>query len=101
MSSYKSIANQEKSIFNSRKLSCPLKEQWISFQLVDENGNGQPYAGLGYSLQDSAEQLYLGVLDEQGSAKIHDCYRGPAILKFNNQYVGSDDTYCFLMVRPH
>ncbi len=86
MSSYTSTASPADSSFSARNQSCPLKGQWISFQIVDEFGNGKPYAGLGYTLQDSAEQLYTGVLDEEGYVKVHNCYRGPAILKVDNEY---------------
>lgn len=100
MNSYTSTASPADSSFSARNQSCPLKGQWISFQIVDEFGNGKPYAGLGYTLQDSAEQLYTGVLDEEGYVKIHNCYRGPAILKVDNEYSGQEKPYVRLKKRP-
>ena len=99
MNPNKSMETVEKNAFSEKMLACPLKEQWISFQLVDEQGNGQPYASLGYTLQDSAEQIYAGVLDEDGFTKIHDCYRGPAILKINAEYSGREKPYVRLRER--
>lgn len=32
-------------------LECPLRNHWVSFRLVDEHGQGLPYAGLAYRLQ--------------------------------------------------
>lgn len=60
----------------------PVQEKGtlIAFQLVDEFGDGKPYAGLAYTLQDSAEQRYTGRLNADGFAKIEDCYRGPVVL---------------------
>lgn len=56
MSSYKAMEEWERPAFSDKMLACPLKGNWVSFQLVDEFGDGKPYAGLSYILQDSAEQ---------------------------------------------
>lgn len=99
MSSYKSLQDVDKPTFSGNMFACPLKGHWFSFQLVDEFGDGTPYAGLAYTLQDSAEQKYTGVLDAEGFAKIEDCYRGPAVLRVDTDYNGSGDLYRYLMRR--
>ena len=99
MAIFPSIDSDERSTFQSNILSCPSKEQWISFQLVDENGNGAPYAGLCYKLMDSTLVQYVGVLDSKGSAKIHDCYKGPAILHFDSLHSALEQPYRHLADR--
>ncbi|MBV6826027.1 lipase family protein [Pseudomonas sp. PD9R] len=89
----------ERPAFSDKMLACPLKGNEVSFQLVDEFGDGEPYAGLSYIIQDSAEQQYPGVLDDQGFAKVNDCYRGPVVLTLNRQYQGGDTWYEKLVVR--
>ena len=59
MAIFPSIDSDERATFQSNILSCPSKEQWISFQLVDENGNGAPYAGLCYKLMDRVIPPFL------------------------------------------
>jgi hypothetical protein len=76
-------------------LACPLRGHFISFQLVDEFGDGKPYAGLAYTLQDSAEQRYTGRLDADGFAKIENCYRGPVVLMMDAAYTGGETLYRF------
>ena len=99
MSSYKPMADVDKPAFSGKMFACPLKGHWFSFQLVDEFGDGTPYAGLAYTLQDSAEQQYMGVLDAQGFAKIEDSHRGPVVLILDVAYRGGDLIYSDLMVR--
>lgn len=99
MSTYKAMEDSARPAFSDNMLACPLKGSWISFQLVDEFGNGKPYAGLDFVLQDSAEQRYEGILDSEGLAKINDCYRGPAILTLNTPHAGTSQLYKRLMNR--
>lgn len=47
---------------NSKTLVCPQRKDWISFRLVDEHGDGKPYARLSYTLHDSQRQRYQGTL---------------------------------------
>lgn len=61
-------------------LECPLRGHWVSFRLVDEHGEGTPYAGLPYVLHDSQGQQYPGALDGEGFARINNIYCGPAVL---------------------
>ncbi len=93
MSPYKPMEDGDKPAFSDKMFACPLKGHWISFQLVDEFGEGKPYAGLAYTLQDSAEQQYTGVLDAEGFAKIEDCYRGPVVLTVDSEYQGGVDIW--------
>jgi pimeloyl-ACP methyl ester carboxylesterase len=79
--------------------ACPLRGDWISFQVVDETGDGKPYAGLSYVLQDSAHQKYPGILDADGSAKVFNHYQGPVVLTLDSPYKGSEDFYSALSQR--
>lgn len=99
MSSYTPMADGDKPAFSDRMFACPNKGHWVSFQLVDEFGDGKPYAGLAYTLQDSAAQQYIGVLDAEGFAKIEDCYRGPVVLTLDSAYAGGEVVYNDLMIR--
>ena len=45
---------------NDRMFTCPIRGKWTSFQLVDENGEGQPYSGLTYEVIDSEGYTYEG-----------------------------------------
>ena len=99
MSFYKPMQDMDKPAFSGKMFACPLKGQWLSFQLVDEFGDGKPYAGLTYTLQDSAEQRYTGVLDAQGFGKIENSHRGPVALTLDVAYRGGELIYSDLMVR--
>lgn len=79
--------------FNSQRQSCPRKNNWVSFRLVDEFGQSDPYANLSYSLIDSQGQEYTGTLDEKGYAKISNIYCGPSILRFPEKYKGDIDSW--------
>lgn len=48
----KPIKTWEKPFFNNRIHACPMNGQSVSFQLVDEFGDGKPYAGLAYEVID-------------------------------------------------
>lgn len=61
-------------------LECPLRDNWISFRLVDEHGDGSPYAGLSYKLHDNQGQILDGVLNGEGFARIDHLLCGPLIL---------------------
>lgn len=101
MSSYKALDDDSKPAFSDKMFACPLKGHWVSFQLVDEFGDGKPYAGLTYTLQDSAEQQYTGMLDAEGIAKIDDCHRGPTVLMVDSGYYGGDIWYEKITDRKH
>lgn len=80
-------------------LSCPLKNQWVSFRLVDENGDGKPFSGLSFSLFDSQGIQYNGVLDEQGFARIDEAYCGPVIVGLTEAADSADPWYKYLSTR--
>ncbi|SDV01305.1 Lipase (class 3) [Pseudomonas sihuiensis] len=74
-------------------LDCPLRGNWVSFRLVDEHGEGNPYAGLPYMLHDSQGQQYEGALDEDGYARVENIYCGPSVLSLLTDYRGGDKWY--------
>ncbi|WP_282411707.1 lipase family protein [Pseudomonas sp. PS02303] len=88
-----------KPLLGEKSQACPLRGDWISFQVVDETGSGKPYAGLAYVLVDSARQEYPGVLDGNGSAKIFNHYQGPVVLTLNAPCSGADEYYKALSQR--
>lgn len=86
-------------LLSDKSQACPLRGDWISFQVVDEAGDGKPYAGLSYVLQDSANQTYSGTLDANGAAKIFNSYQGPVVLQIDAPYTGPEDLYSALSQR--
>lgn len=91
--------NSQASSLNDQRRSCPLRGKWISFRLVDEFGEGKPYAGLAYELSDTEGEKKSGVLDGEGFARVEGNYVGPAILTLTKPYNGADDFYTYLMQR--
>lgn len=67
----------------TEQLSCPLKNAWVSFRLVDEHGEGSPYAGLPYRLFDNQGQVNEGLLDSDGFAHITDVHPGIMVLELS------------------
>ncbi|GGM20489.1 lipase [Pseudomonas asuensis] len=80
-------------LISSPDQNCPLKKAWVSFRLVDEFGQGEPYANLSYSLIDSQGSEHTGTLDERGYAKVEPIYCGPSILRFHEKYKGNIDVW--------
>lgn len=81
--------------------ACPRRGQATSFQLVDEFGDGKPYAGLTYEAVDYEDIVYTGKLDSSGSGKVLDHYCGPVTLKLSQFYQGKEEIYARLKERPH
>lgn len=81
--------------------ACPVRGQSTSFQLVDEFGDGKPYAGLTYEIIDYEDIVYTGKLDAAGSAKVTNHFGGPVVLKLNHAYQGRNDDYSELIRRKH
>ena len=81
--------------------ACPMRGHSTSFQLVDEFGDGKPYAGLPYRASDYEGSSYTGRLDATGTAKIENHYRGTLILQLNKTYEGAEQPYKDLKQRPH
>lgn len=96
---YKPMDEQENPFFSGRMHACPLQGDWVSFQLVDEFGEGQPYAGLAYEVTDSAGQAYTGSLDAEGFAKVENCFRGAMVLSLSGEYSGGEPLYRDVMAR--
>lgn len=101
MSAYKPLEEKDHPSFSRKILACPLKGHWISFQVVDEFGNGKPYAGLAFELTDTESQKYNGQLDSNGKGKVENHFRGPAILSLSNSYTGAEQLYVKLRLREH
>ncbi|AZE11518.1 Lipase family protein [Pseudomonas chlororaphis subsp. aureofaciens] len=86
---------------NSRMFTCPVQGKWTSFQLVDEFGEGQPYAGLSYKVIDTEGYTYTGKLDGTGTGKVDNHFAGPIALIIEEQYQGSNEFYAYLKQRPN
>lgn len=80
--------------------SCPIRGHWASFRLVDEHGRGEPYAGLRYTAYDSQRQVYTGVTDNDGYAKVENYYLGLLFLELSAPYETGDAWYEHLRDRP-
>ena len=64
------LPERDRSSMDGTIHACPLREHSTSFQLVDEFGDGQPYAGLAYQIIDHEDIIYTGKLDATGSGKV-------------------------------
>jgi hypothetical protein len=96
-----SMEKELESPLSSRVLACPAQGRWSSFQLVDEFGSGEPYAGLAYVVTDSEGQTYSGSLDVTGTGKVTNHFAGPIALIVDQKYQGSEGLYKDLQTRPH
>ncbi|NRH29004.1 lipase family protein [Pseudomonas sp. MS19] len=97
----KTIEEELTSPLNNRVLACPALGKWTSFQLVDEIGSGEPYAGLAYEVIDTQGISYTGKLDATGKGKIVNHCAGPIALILADDYRGSDSTYSTIQTRLH
>jgi len=66
-------------------LQCPIRQAWISFRLVDEHGNGKPYAGLPYKVTDGHGFDYTAMLNGDGYAHVDNAHDGPLISVFSKK----------------
>lgn len=66
-------------------LECPLQNHKVSFRLVDEHGDGRPFAGLRYLLHDRHDQTFEGNLDGEGFALIASTHCGPLVLNLSDK----------------
>jgi hypothetical protein len=96
-----SLEKDLRSPLSSRVLACPAQGRWSSFQLVDEFGSGEPYAGLAYVVTDSEGKTYSGSLDVTGTGKVTNHFAGPIALIVDQKYQGSEELYKDLRTRPH
>ncbi|QHC96127.1 MULTISPECIES: lipase family protein [unclassified Pseudomonas] len=88
-------------LLKDAKEPCPLRGTKVRFRLVDESGNGKPYAGLKYVVTDSVGQRYEGTLDATGFGEVLNHYEGPVVLTVDQPYTGSEEDYNWLMSRPN
>ena len=95
------LSKRDRPSMGGEILACPLREHSTSFQLVDEFGNGQPYAGLAYQLIDHEDIIYIGTLDATGSGKVEKHYCGPVELRLSQAFNGHEEGYSELMSRKH
>tara|TARA_R110000796_G_scaffold252639_2_gene389742 strand:- start:15725 stop:17896 length:2172 start_codon:yes stop_codon:yes gene_type:complete len=91
--------NDSPSTQESNSLDCPIKNQWVSFRLVDEHGEATCFSGIAFQLYDMQGQAYRGSLDHDGFALIKDTYCGPMLLSINAEYRGGDSWYEHLLDR--
>ncbi|EJM21298.1 putative lipase [Pseudomonas sp. GM21] len=96
-----SLQKELESRLSSRVLACPVQGKWSSFQLVDEFGSGEPYAGLAYVVTDSEGKTYDGTLDITGTGKVTEHFAGPVTLLIDQKYQGDEELYKDLQTRPH
>ena len=66
-------------------LECPLQNHKVSFRLVDEHGDGRPFAGLRYLLHDRHDQTLEGNLDGEGFALIASTHCAPLVLDLSDK----------------
>lgn len=93
------LAERDRPSMDGKILACPLREHSTSFQLVDEFGDGLPYAGLTYQVIDHEDIIYTGTLDATGSGKVENHYCGPVELRLNQAYQGVEKPYERLIER--
>ncbi|MGY2290429.1 lipase family protein, partial [Pseudomonas sp. SDO528_S397] len=95
------LQERDRAFMQDQQLACPVRGSSTSFQLVDEFGNGQPYAGLAYQLIDYEDIIYSGTLDETGSGKVLNHYCGVLELRLNHAYRSKEAPYERLINREH
>lgn len=71
------------------------------FQLVNEQGSGEDYAGLVFEVVDGRGVQYSGYLDAFGKGHLDSTVNGPFTLRFTRLYGGPDVVYSRLMAREY
>jgi hypothetical protein len=99
--SIESLSAHDAKFMQGKTHACPVRGHSTSFQLVDEFGDGKPYAGLAYEAIDYEDTVYTGKLDSTGSGKVAKHFCGPVVLKLNHAYQGRNDDYSELIRRKH
>lgn len=87
------VPERDRQSMDGKILACPLREHSTSFQLVDEFGDGLPYAGLAYQVIDHEDIIYTGTLDATGYGKVENHYCGPVEIRVNQTYQGLEKAY--------
>ena len=72
-----------------------------SFQLIDEHGAGEPYAGLAYEMVDLEGRTCGGYLDAAGVGRPGSHVSGPVVVMFRQPHDRSDAVYARLMDRQY
>jgi len=99
--SIESLATSDVPFMKGNIHACPLRGHSTSFQLVDEFGDGKPYAGLTFEVTDYEDTVYSGKLDATGSGEVANHFCGPVVLKLSQAYQGNNDDYSELIRRKH
>lgn len=78
------------------------RKRQTSFQLIDERGAGEPYAGLAFDIVDQEGGKYRGYLDAAGIGKVSgQLVAGPLIVMFTQAHDLSCPVYSRLIDREH
>ena len=72
-----------------------------SFQLIDERGAGEPYAGLAYEMVDRQGRTSNGYLDAAGVGRPGSDVVGPVVVRFRQPHDRSHRIYARLMDRQY
>ena len=84
-----------------RMFSCPVQSEQSTFQLLDEVGAGDSYAGLAFEVTDCEGFKYSGFLNDTGTGTVPNHFAGPLALTMGSLYQGMDDFHGSLMRREH
>ena len=95
------LQNRMHSERQSVMFTCPVGGKRSSFQVVDESGSGEHYAGLAYECVDSEGIKYQGVLNSEGVGIVEDHFAGPVALIISTLYQGLGVSYRDLMARQN
>jgi pimeloyl-ACP methyl ester carboxylesterase len=79
--------------FPVETLQCPPNNYWVSFRLVDEHGQGSPYAGLPYKILNKDGAVFSGALDGDGYARVSGLFSGVPTLDLSSQDTGDLDPW--------
>lgn len=83
--------------------SSPRQNRYsqTSFQLIDERGAGEPYAGLAYEMVDKEGKTCGGYLDAAGVGRPGSPVTGPVVVMFRQSHDRSHAVYARLMDRHY
>lgn len=95
----KALIKDLSSPINTKIYACPSQDCRTSFQLVDEYGQGSPYAGLLFEAVDREGVTYQGVLDAEGKGVVLVHYSGGLVVTLSKDYVGATKLYTRLASR--
>jgi hypothetical protein len=73
-------ASQEPAITPSQLARMVTEKHWVAIELVDENGDG--VAGISYSITTPDSQVYTGVTDANGAARVDNIPAGQCQIVF-------------------